>query len=184
VVAGVQPVPEAHQDPRPREAECNDQISARLQALRAATHRAHELASDLRAGRQRTRMMTTRARVLLTAAGLVLIVLIFWLDQLTVSRIGFALLYVLPVAAAGWFLGLVPSIVLAVVTTIGWFLADQSCWGWETPVIGAWNAVTRLIIFGTLGAGAARLRLERTADNEMYRAKRTGKNRVSVWSDT
>jgi len=107
--------------------------------------------------------MTTRARVLSTAAGVLLIALIYWLDQLTVSRIGFSLFYVLPVAAAGWFLGLVPSIILAAVATTGWFLADQSYWGWETPAIGAWNAVTRLIIFGSLGVGAARLRLEHAA---------------------
>ncbi len=105
--------------------------------------------------------MTTHARALLTAVGAVIIGLIFWLDHMTGSRIGFALFYILPVAAAGWFLGLAPSLVLAVTATAGWFLADQSAWGWETPLVGAWNAVTRLLIFGALGAAAARLRYDR-----------------------
>jgi diguanylate cyclase (GGDEF)-like protein len=67
-----------------------------------------------------------RNRWLLFGAGFMLSILLGIMDQLTGHQSSFALLYLVPVALAAWFMGEVSGVITAAAGTITWMLADAS----------------------------------------------------------
>ena len=96
-----------------------------------------------------------------TSGLLVAIALIGWLDYVTGAEIGFSLLYLLPVVAAGWRLGTPVGSLAAAAAAVAWFAADAAWYPTEHLPITAWNAFTRLVIFAVLASGADRMRSDR-----------------------
>jgi diguanylate cyclase (GGDEF)-like protein len=104
--------------------------------------------------------MSPSRRIAACAAVFFTVAVVGWLDSRVGPRLSFSLFYLVPVVAAGWFLGLRTAIAAAMVAGLAWLLADLS-WrtGGDTIEI-AWNATVRLATFTGFGWITARLRAE------------------------
>ncbi|HEU5163816.1 MAG TPA: GGDEF domain-containing protein [Thermoanaerobaculia bacterium] len=98
----------------------------------------------------------------ITAAGLfVVVATIGWLDYETGPDIGFSLFYLVPIAAASWFLGRVVGIALALAAATLWMAASLA---WSDPGmtgIMQWNGFTRLVIYVSIAILVALVREDR-----------------------
>ena len=84
-----------------------------------------------------------------------------WLDYLTGPDVGFSLFYLVPIVAAGWFLGVLPAALVSVMAAAAWFYADLA---WQEPAMAAisrWNGFTRLVIYVGIGWLVALARKDR-----------------------
>lgn len=106
--------------------------------------------------------MTHSRRVVGTLASAAAVAVIGWIDYITGPDIGFSLVYILPVAASGWFAGMLPAIVVAVAAAVSWFAADRA---WRASdldmAISLWNGFTRLVIYVSQGVMLAILHRDR-----------------------
>lgn len=96
-----------------------------------------------------------------TAAVLVTILGIGWIDYVTGPDIAFSLFYLLPIIAAGWWLGRASAGAAAVAASIVWFLADVAWRPREMIAVSAWNGFTRFGIFLLIGLLTNRVRRDR-----------------------
>lgn len=92
-----------------------------------------------------------RRFLILTAASVVLLGSMGWVDYLTGPDIGFSLFYILPVIAAGWYVGRRSAVVAAVTASLVWFAADYALRGEGWLPVSVWNGFTRLTLFLALG---------------------------------
>jgi light-regulated signal transduction histidine kinase (bacteriophytochrome) len=88
------------------------------------------------------------------------VALIGWADFESGPDIGFSLLYLVPVVAIGWLDGAVSAVLIALAGSLAWFQADY-LWHHTSLGVTAWNSLTRLIIFMSMGILMARLRRDR-----------------------
>ena len=98
------------------------------------------------------------AAVLCAAA----VVAIGWLDFKTGPDIGLSLLYLAPVAVAGWIGGETAAVVVGSIAGVMWLIADVSWRDTEVAVaISMWNAFSRFVIYISQGVLLALLRRDR-----------------------
>lgn len=99
-----------------------------------------------------------RRLALVRLAGLLIaIVALGWLDYQTGPDIGFSLFYLLPIVAAGWFLGRQAAWIAAGTAAASWFVADYLAA--ETALaVTLWNTITRLVIYAAIGGLLAGVR--------------------------
>ena len=74
---------------------------------------------------------------------------------------GVSLLYLAPVVACGWWLGLRSATVAAIAASFAWFLADALLYGEHHLPVSLWNGITRVVIFFSMGFLVSRLRVDR-----------------------
>jgi diguanylate cyclase (GGDEF)-like protein len=84
-----------------------------------------------------------------------------WLDTVTGAEVGLSLLYLLPVAVAGWYAGVTAVTLVGTLAAGLWMYADLSVKPQGSLVIALWNAFTRLVIYTTEGVFIALLRRDR-----------------------
>ena len=89
-----------------------------------------------------------------------------FLDWLTGPDLGFSLFYLAPIVYAGWRLGRVPVVLVAVGASVAWTVAELA-WNPASDLTTAWNAFTRLAIYVTIGLLTAVVRADR---DELRRA--------------
>ncbi|TMA25392.1 MAG: diguanylate cyclase [Deltaproteobacteria bacterium] len=96
-----------------------------------------------------------------------LLALVGLLDYVTGPWMSFALLYVLPVLGAAWWLGRGPALLAAVVSGLAWFEAEA--WGHrgESGKTLLWNSVSRLIMLVAMAAMVVRIREDRQRLKQM-----------------
>lgn len=99
----------------------------------------------------------------LTFASGALLGTIGWVDYISGPDIGFSLFYILPVLAAGWYVGRRSALVAALIASLVWFAADLSWRGADWLPVTLWNWGTRLAIFVLLGLLAANQRRAKAA---------------------
>ncbi|MFN8179679.1 MAG: SpoIIE family protein phosphatase [bacterium] len=101
---------------------------------------------------------------LAAAASLCLVAAAFLVDYLTGNEISSSLYYVVAVAFGAWFLGRNPGLGLAVLSTVGWWLAYLLTGNlFSRPGILAWNLAVELAIYvsAAVAVSGARGGLER-----------------------
>jgi diguanylate cyclase (GGDEF)-like protein len=98
--------------------------------------------------------------------GLVAIAAIGLLDVVTGPRVGLSLLYILPVIAAGWYLGLPAAIALALAAATAWTAAILYGGG-DAGAVAVWNGFTRLVLYGFIGVAVALIRHDRERLREL-----------------
>ncbi len=96
-----------------------------------------------------------------TAATLLAIAGIGWVDYSTGPTFGMLIFYLLPILGAGWWLGSWPAALAAVVAGLSWFLADLAPRADSNLLASAWNGITRMGIFLALALLTARVRADR-----------------------
>jgi diguanylate cyclase (GGDEF)-like protein len=84
-----------------------------------------------------------------------------WIDYLTGPELGFSLFYLIPVAGAGWWLGLRSGVAIAGAAAVAWLAADAAWHPLGHLPISAWNGFTRLVIFVFGAIATSRLRDDR-----------------------
>jgi diguanylate cyclase (GGDEF)-like protein len=101
-------------------------------------------------------------RVFWTTVGVAVVSLIGWLDWITGPDIGFSLLYLIPVAIAGWRGGVTTAVIVGSFAGLSWLYADIAWKTTETGIaISVWNAFTRFVIYISQGVLLALLRRDR-----------------------
>ncbi|MCU0664244.1 MAG: GGDEF domain-containing protein [Myxococcota bacterium] len=93
--------------------------------------------------------------------GVFLVLIIGILDYYTGANVSLALLYLLPVTAAGWFVGRRVALLLAALAAVAWFVPDYLLHDAGYLPVSFWNAVTIFCIFGGMGLVMTVLREER-----------------------
>lgn len=87
-----------------------------------------------------------------TAATVIAVVMIGWIDYATGPEIGLSLLYLVPVALAGWYGGVTAAIFVGSAAGSVWLAADVAWRDSETAIaISVWNAFTRYVIYISQG---------------------------------
>jgi diguanylate cyclase (GGDEF)-like protein len=82
----------------------------------------------------------------------VAVALIGWVDYVTGPDIGLSLLYLIPVALAGWYGGVTVAIFIGSFAGTVWLSADLAWRDSETAIaISVWNAFTRYVIYVSEG---------------------------------
>ncbi|HEX8171744.1 MAG TPA: GGDEF domain-containing protein [Thermoanaerobaculia bacterium] len=105
--------------------------------------------------------MTRRKRLVGTALAAAAVALVGWLDYATGPEIGLSLLYLMPVAAAGWFGGVASAILIGCAAGAVWLGADVALHDAAHLPVSLWNAFTRLVIYVSEGVFLALLRRDR-----------------------
>lgn len=82
-----------------------------------------------------------------------------WVDYVTGPRWGLSLFYMAPVGVVAWTQGRVPSLTVAVIAALVWFVADVRWYREWAPSF--WNCGTRLVTYCSLGYMLALLRDDR-----------------------
>lgn len=99
-------------------------------------------------------------RTLVTLALLVTVALVGVLDYLKGPWFSFALLYVMPVLAAAWWLGRGPALLTGLTAGMAWFEAEA--WGRTEPMrVLMWNSMSRLVMLLAMAAMVVRIREDR-----------------------
>lgn len=81
-----------------------------------------------------------------------MVVAIGWIDWFTGPDIGLSLLYLVPVAFAGWYGGVAAAIFVGLAAGSAWLTADVALRHSDTAIaISVWNAFTRYIIYVSQG---------------------------------
>jgi diguanylate cyclase (GGDEF)-like protein len=115
------------------------------------------------------------------AVCLLLAVLVAWLDYVSGVEMSLALLYVVPVVLAAWYVGPAMGSALAVVGAAGWVLDDfLSGHRWELVFARYWDAVAVHLGFFLVVAWLA-ARLHRQLDREARRARTDGLTGALNW---
>jgi diguanylate cyclase (GGDEF)-like protein len=82
----------------------------------------------------------------------VAVALIGWVDYVTGPEIGLSLLYLVPVALAGWYGGATVALFIGSFAGTAWLVADLAWRESETAItISFWNAFTRYVIYVSEG---------------------------------
>ncbi len=78
----------------------------------------------------------------------ILVILISVVDYVTGNQISLAVVYVVPIALAAWFVGRWTAIVLSVLSVVLWIWGDTVTGRvWETLFIPAWNTFIRFVLY-------------------------------------
>jgi diguanylate cyclase (GGDEF)-like protein len=106
-------------------------------------------------------------RTTLALLMVLVLALVGLLDYVTGPWMSFALLYVLPVLAAAWWLGRGPALLAAVVSGLAWFEAEA--WGHrgESGKTLLWNSLSRLLMLVAMAAMVVRIREDRQRLKQM-----------------
>jgi signal transduction histidine kinase len=94
-----------------------------------------------------------------------------WLDLVTGPHWDLTLFYLVPIVAAGWFLGSVPGLMLAFAATFAWLAADVAVRDPQLWAASLWNGASRFVIFAASVALMAQLRAERVRLEAMNRQR-------------
>ena len=91
------------------------------------------------------------------------------LDDLTGPDFAFVLIYLVPVLATGWWQGRGAAIIVALAASLSWTLVFVLGGDVQTPAVGIWNSLTRLVIFTGAGWLIAQLRANQDHLTELAR---------------
>lgn len=105
--------------------------------------------------------------------------IIFGLDYITGPRLSFGLIYVLPVALAGWLLGLRAAWGFTALVCCAQFFTEITWAGQEVSLITLWNLLTHVAVIGALGHVLAWLRHDRDQLDRLL-AERTSAHVATV----
>jgi diguanylate cyclase (GGDEF)-like protein len=106
-------------------------------------------------------------RWFLFGAGFVLILVIGILDQVTGHQSSFALMYLVPVMLTAWFMGELPAIMTAAVTTMIWWMADLQAGEKKDSLLP--NALIKFTFFLIVSLVLTRLRKKIAAEQHLAR---------------
>jgi signal transduction histidine kinase len=88
------------------------------------------------------------SKLALLAAGLIVVILLGFIDYLTGPEISISVLFVLPISLVAWYAGRPSGMIMAVASAITWLVADLTTQpGYTHPLIPYWNALVRLLFF-------------------------------------
>lgn len=96
----------------------------------------------------------------MSAIALLAVSILSWVEFRSGPEISFEILFLIPIALAGWFGGREPALLTAVAAAAMWFAGELR---WIEAGIGVrlWNSLTRLVVYTTEGWLVARLRERR-----------------------
>ena len=82
--------------------------------------------------------------------GLITVLLISVVDYFIIIDISLSILYLLPIALVSWYTTKKFSILLVLISTSGWFIAELAAKSNVFSTILIWNTLVRLVVFSTI----------------------------------
>lgn len=82
--------------------------------------------------------------------GLITVLLISVIDYFVIIDVSLSILYLLPIAFVSWYTTKRFSILLVLISTSGWFIAELAAKSNMLFLILIWNAIVRLVVFSTI----------------------------------
>lgn len=93
-------------------------------------------------------LLEKQSQLFWTIGSFTLAILLGLLDYWTGSEISFAFFYLIPISLISWFAGKRLGIIISIISAILWFIADFATGiSYSHPLIGYWNATSRLGFF-------------------------------------
>jgi diguanylate cyclase (GGDEF)-like protein len=105
------------------------------------------------------RVTSRPARVLGAVGGLASVIAIAWLDALVPNDIALVLLYLVPIAACGWWLGERATVLVAATAGVAFLVSDLASRTTPNLSVSLWHTFSSMIVFLGLGVAVARVRL-------------------------
>jgi diguanylate cyclase (GGDEF)-like protein len=93
--------------------------------------------------------LSSRSKVILFSAMLILVVLVGIVDYATGSELAFSIFYLFPVGITAWYVGLKSGVFMSVASAFTWYVADTLARSepYSNPFIPSWNTVVRVMTF-------------------------------------
>ena len=99
----------------------------------------------------RIKLLSRQTRLLVTTAGLALVVILGGLDYATGPEISVSIFYLLPISWVTWLTNRRGGIILAIISAIAWLISDLTTQKTHSHfLIPYWNAIVRLLFFLTI----------------------------------
>lgn len=109
-------------------------------------------------------------------SGLITVLLISIIDYFVVVDISLSILYLLPISFTSWYGRRWFSIVLVLISTIGWFIAELAAKSDTYIVLLIWNTTVRLIVFLTIAYLLSNLKS--SYEREKHLAQKDGLTKI------
>ncbi len=91
-----------------------------------------------------------------------------YIDYITGYELGFFVFYFVPVAVAAWKVGPASSYLIAILSSIVWFLSDMySSHSYSSIFLAFWNAAIRLVSFLIIAYATSKIRLLLTEERKL-----------------
>lgn len=102
------------------------------------------------------------------AAGIAILLLVGWIDEITGYEIHLPALYFAPVALLAWNVGLRDGLIMVVLATITWYLADRGAGHtYQSWFDGYLNAAMEMIAYAVVAYTVSRVRRELTIEKQL-----------------
>lgn len=113
------------------------------------------------------RFIPAQSRLIITAAGVISILLVGLVDSRTGREISFSIFYFLPISLITWWTDRRTGIISAGISVITWLIADLATQpAYSHPLIPYWNTVVRFLVFcGIIFLESSLRDLNRDLDN-------------------
>ena len=113
----------------------------------------------------------------------VAVIVLGYIDYATGYELGFFVFYFLPITFAAWRLGFTSSCIIAILSSIVWFLADiYSAHLYSSIAFGLWNTIIRLFSFLIIAYSTSKIRLLLAKERETTQALRDALNQIKTLS--
>jgi diguanylate cyclase (GGDEF)-like protein len=112
----------------------------------------------------------TRDKLLWTAAGVVLVIVIALVDSLVGTHLTIPLFYLVPISMVAWFAGGRLGLVISTASSIAWFMTDFSISNnYNNIVTLVWNTILQLVFFIVVTALFSTLRKAFNVNQQLAR---------------
>ncbi|HEX7005381.1 MAG TPA: ATP-binding protein [Trueperaceae bacterium] len=111
-------------------------------------------------------------RGLLVLASVVVVLLIGYVDSVTLSEFGAALFYLVPVAWAAWFGNRTAGPLVAILAAATWYVSEVATSAYSTTWAPIWNSFTRLVFFMTASILMREYRAKRALAADLAESQR------------
>jgi hypothetical protein len=86
-------------------------------------------------------------KLLISVLGLLLVFIISTIDYFVTIDISLSIFYLIPIILTTWKIGKKSGLIISLISTFGWFIADINGKNYRYPWLPYWNASVRLGFF-------------------------------------
>ncbi len=103
--------------------------------------------------------VTGKRRTRIVVAGIVILLILGWIDYLTGYEFGFFIFYFIPVSITAWYGGRKSGIAMACASAVCWYLADRMTHHpYPRPYLIYWETFARYVSFLTTALTLSKIR--------------------------
>lgn len=116
------------------------------------------------------RATTRTSKLLLLIGGVLLVVVVAFLDAETGTEVSLSALYLVPILLGAWYGGRAIGLTLSVFSAIDWSFVGLAEVAYSSPAVPYWNSAMRLVLYATVTLTVTRLQDSIRKERELSRA--------------